>query len=119
MSKHKMLEQFYVSVMMKEIQPNNHRNKNNHSLFLPLKEGFGQYDFISIAAFSLCQQTMKLIIERLNRTLVVATYSHRGLSPEDKLRLFSIKKPNTFPVYYCFEIQPKPPLRLIPYIIID
>ena len=41
-----MLEQFYVSVMMKEIQPNNHRNKNNHSLiFLPLKEGFGQYDF--------------------------------------------------------------------------
>lgn len=47
--------------------------------------------FISIAAFSLCQQTMKLIIERLNRTLVVATYSHRGLSSEDKLRLFSIK----------------------------
>lgn len=75
--------------------------------------------FISIATFSLCQQTMKLIIERLNRTLVVATYSHRGLSPEDKLRLFSIKKPNTFPVYYCSEIQPKPPLRLIPYIIID
>jgi hypothetical protein len=55
----------------------------------------------------------------LNRTLVVATYSHRGLSSEDKLRLFSIKKPNTFPVYYCSEIQPKPPLRLISYIIID
>ncbi|MBP3528889.1 MAG: hypothetical protein J6K02_09535 [Alistipes sp.] len=52
---------------------------------------------------------MKLIIERLNRTLVVATYSHRGLSSEDKLRLFSIKKPNTFPVYYCSEIQPTPP----------
>lgn len=63
--------------------------------------------------------TPKLIIERLNRTLVVATYSHRGLSSEDKLRLFSIKKPNTFPVYYCSEIQPKPPLRLISYIIID
>ena len=105
-----MLEQFYVSVMMKEIQPNNHRNKNNHSLiFFLSKKG----------SFSLCQQTMKLIIERLNRTLVVATYSHRGLSSEDKLRLFSIKKPNTFPVYYCSEIQPKPPLRLISYIIID
>ena len=74
-----------------------------HLFFFLSKEGFElQYDFISIAAFSLCQQTMKLIIERLNRTLVVATYSHRGLSSEDKLRLFSIKKPNTFPVYYCF-----------------
>lgn len=114
-----MLEQFYVSVMMKEIQPNNHRNKNNHSLiFFLSKKGSGNMIFISIAAFSLCQQTMKLIIERLNRTLVVATYSHRGLSSEDKLRLFSIKKPNTFPVYYCPEIQPKPPLRLIPYIIV-
>ena len=36
-----MLEQFYVSIMMNE----NHRDRNNHSLFLPLKEGFGQYDF--------------------------------------------------------------------------
>lgn len=41
-SKHKMLEQFYVSVMMKEIQPNNHRNKNNHSLiFFLSKKGSG------------------------------------------------------------------------------
>jgi len=88
-----------------------------HFFFLS-KKSSGNMIFISIAAFSLCQQTMKLIIERLNRTLVVATYSHRGLSPEDKLRLFSIKKPNTFPVYYCPEIQPKPPLRLIPYIIV-
>jgi hypothetical protein len=88
-----------------------------HFFFLS-KKSSGNMIFISIAAFSLCQQTMKLIIERLNRTLVGATYSHRGLSPEDKLRLFSIKKPNTFPVYYCPEIQPKPPLRLIPYIIV-
>ena len=37
-----MLEQFYVSVMMKEIQPNNHRNKNNHSLiFFLSKKGSG------------------------------------------------------------------------------
>ena len=114
-----MLEQFYVSVMMNEMQ-SNHSDKNNHSLiFFLSKKSSGNMIFISIAAFSLCQQTMKLIIERLNRTLVVATYSHRGLSSEDKLRLFSIKKPNTFPVYYCSEIQPKPPLRLISYIIID
>ena len=50
-----MLEQFYVSVMMKEIQPNNHRNKNNHSLiFFLSKKGSGNMIFISIAAFSLC-----------------------------------------------------------------
>lgn len=50
-SEHKMLEQFYVSIMMNE----NHRDRNNHSLFLPLKEEFGQYDlylYCSILALS-------------------------------------------------------------------
>lgn len=37
--------------MMKEIQPNNHRDKDNHSLFLPLEEEFGQYDLYLFCIF--------------------------------------------------------------------
>lgn len=44
--------------MMKEMQPN-HRDKDNHSLIFFLKKSSGNMIFISFAAFSLCQQTMK------------------------------------------------------------
>ena len=53
-----MLEQFYVSVMMNEMQ-SNHSDKNNHSLiFFLSKKSSGNMIFISFATFSLCQQTV-------------------------------------------------------------
>lgn len=51
--------------MMKEMQPN-HRDKDNHSLIFFLKKSSGNMIFISFAAFSLCQQTMKFTIARFN-----------------------------------------------------
>ena len=67
-----MLEQFYVSVMMNEMQ-SNHSDKNNHSLiFFLSKKSSGNMIFISFATFSLCQQTMKFTIARFNSIVVKA-----------------------------------------------